>query len=207
MDGLSESSYTRSSEHEEVLLQELDQTKEEVMDMIHKLDDMRHNFKNDTEEISHKLRERSDVYTRLENKLSLLPEMYGREIEEIVALQQEKKERISYQNNDRLLQITERLRMLETKVSGIEIQKERDGEDSGDIGVIHSRDLVIKSISGLIYLLIIIFHALFFLLSIAQRIVKPFILSSSRIILSSVIFISFGIMYLCRDNLMFLHFS
>ena len=89
--------------------------KEEVKEMIHMLDDMRHNFKSETEEISHKLRERSEVYSELENKLSVLPEIYGREIEEIVALQQEKKERIHYQNNDRLVQITERLRMLDTK--------------------------------------------------------------------------------------------
>merc|ERR1711872_334472 len=129
------------------------------------LDDLRHNFKNETEEISHKLRERSEAYSDLEKKLSFLPEIYGKEIEEIVALQQEKKERIHYQNTERYNQINDRLRMLDTKVSGIEIEKERNA-DMGVIEEIKSRDLVIKSISGLIHLLILIFHALFFVLSI-----------------------------------------
>ena len=37
----------------------------------------------ETEEISHKLRKRSDVYTELEKKLNVLPEIYGREIEDV----------------------------------------------------------------------------------------------------------------------------
>merc|ERR1712060_454388 len=150
-----------------------EQTKEEVKEMIRMLDDLRHNFKNETEKISHKLRERSEVYSDLEKKLGFLPEIYGKEIEEIVALQQEKKERIHYQNTERYNQINDRLRMLDTKVSGIEIEKERNA-DMGVIEEIKSRDLAIKSISGLIHLLILIFHALFFVLSIPSDIVKSF---------------------------------
>merc|ERR1712110_356928 len=101
-----------SSDQSQLLMQELEQTKEEVKDMIHMLDDMRHTFKKRTEDVSVKLRERSWMYTELEDKLKMLPERYGTEIDEIVSLQQEKKERIQYQNNDRLVQITERLRML-----------------------------------------------------------------------------------------------
>ena len=92
MDQLQESGYM-SSDQKELVMQELEQTKEEVKEMIHMLDDMRHNFKNETEGISHKIRERSEVYLELEKKLNILPEIYGREIEEIVSLQQEKKER------------------------------------------------------------------------------------------------------------------
>ena len=189
-----------SSDQKELLTQELEQTKEEVKEMIHMLDDMRHNFKSETEEISHKLRERSEVYSELEKKLGVLPEIYGREIEEIVALQQEKKERIHYQNNDRLVQITERLRMLDTKVSGIEIEKERNA-DMGDIEEIKSRDLVIKSISGLIHLLILIFHALFFILSIPSDIIKPFTRTAPRFITSSIIILLISILYLFYDEL------
>jgi len=199
MDQLQESGYM-SSDQKELVMQELEQTKEEVKEMIHMLDDMRHNFKNETEGISHKIRERSEVYLELEKKLNILPEIYGREIEEIVSLQQEKKERIYYQNNDRLIQITERLRMLDTKVSGIEIQKERN-DDTGDDDMIKSRDLVIKSISGLIHLLILIFHALFFLLSIPSEIVKPFTRSASRIIKSSIFILLISLVYLFFDEL------
>lgn len=187
----------------EVVMHELEITKDGVKEMIHTLDDMRHNFKIETEQISQKLRERSEVYTNLEKKLSILPEIYGREIEDIVALQQQNKERIYYQNNDRLIQITERLRMLDTKVSGIEIQKERD-DDNGDVDMIKSRDLVIKSVSGLIHLLILIFHAFFFLLSIPSEMLKPLTRSTTRMITSSVIFVLISVIYIFLDELVLL---
>ena len=195
-----------SQEQTELALQELEQTKEEVKDMYHTLDDMRHNFKNKTEEVSQRLRERSEVYTKLEEKLNFLPEIYGREIEEIISLKQVKNERIYYQNNDRLEQIAERLRMLDTKVSGIQIHKERD-VDSGDLDMISLRDLGIRIFSGLIYLLIYIFHAIFFLLSIVQDIIKPFTSSISRIITSSVIFVLIGIIYFYRNQLVMIYLS
>ena len=193
-----------SSDQKDLFTQELEQTKEEVKEMIHMLDDLRHNFKNETEEISHKLRERSEVYSDLEKKLSFLPEIYGKEIEEIVALQQEKKERIHYQNTERYNQINDRLRMLDTKVSGIEIEKERNA-DMGVIEEIKSRDLVIKSISGLIHLLILIFHALFFVLSIPSDIIKPFTRSAPRFITTSIIVITFSVFYVYYDELVILY--
>ena len=193
-----------SSDQKDLFAQELEQTKEEVKEMIHMLDDLRHNFKNETEEISHKLRERSEVYSDLEKKLSILPEIYGKEIEEIVALQQEKKERIHYQNTERYNHINDRLRMLDTKVSGIEIEKERNA-DMGVIEEIKSRDLVIKSISGLIHLLILIFHALFFVLSIPSDIIKPFTRSAPRFITTSVIVITFSVLYVYYDELVILY--
>ena len=177
---------------------------EEVKEMIHMLDDLRHNFKNETEEISHKLRERSEVYSDLEKKLSFLPEIYGKEIEEIVALQQEKKERIHYQNTERYNQINDRLRMLDTKVSGIEIEKERNA-DMGVIEEIKSRDLVIKSISGLIHLLILIFHALFFVLSIPSDIIKSFTRSAPRFIITTLLVITLSMLYVYYDELVILY--
>ena len=193
-----------SSDQSQLLMQELEQTKEEVKDMIHLLDDMRHTFKKQTEDISVKLRERSWMYTELEDKLKILPERYGTEIDEIVSLQQEKKERIQYQNNDRLVQITERLRMLDTKVSGIEIQKERD-DDMGDLETIHPRDFAIKIISGIINFLVLIFHALFFLLSIPSEIIKPLTRSASRIVSSSLILVLFSASYVFFDELVMLY--
>ena len=193
-----------SSDQKDLFTQELEQTKEEVKEMIHMLDDLRHNFKNETEEISHKLRERSEVYSELEKKLSFLPEIYGKEIEEIVALQQEKKERIHYQNTERYNQINDRLRMLDTKVSGIEIEKERNA-DMGVIEEIKSRDLAIKSISGLIHLLILIFHALFFVLSIPSDIVKSFTRSAPRFITTTLAVITFIVLYIYYDELVILY--
>ena len=193
-----------SSDQKDLFTQELEQTKEEVKEMIHMLDDLRHNFKNETEEISHKLRERSEVYSELEKKLSFLPEIYGKEIEEIVALQQEKKERIHYQNTERYNQINDRLRMLDTKVSGIEIEKERNA-DMGVIEEIKSRDLAIKSISGLIHLLILIFHALFFVLSIPSDIVKSFTRSAPRFITTTLAVIIFIVLYIYYDELVILY--
>ena len=193
-----------SSDQKDLFTQELEQTKEEVKEMIHMLDDLRHNFKNETEEISHKLRERSEVYSDLEKKLSFLPEIYGKEIEEIVALQQEKKERIHYQNTERYNQINDRLRMLDTKVSGIEIEKERNA-DMGVIEEIKSRDLVIKSISGLIHLLILIFHALFFVLSIPSDIIKSFTRSAPRFIITTLLVITLSMLYVYYDELVILY--
>jgi len=193
-----------SSDQKDLFTQELEQTKEEVKEMIHMLDDLRHNFKNETEEISHKLRERSEVYSDLEKKLSFLPEIYGKEIEEIVALQQEKKERIHYQNTERYNQINDRLRMLDTKVSGIEIEKERNA-DMGVIEEIKSRDLVIKSISGLIHLLILIFHALFFVLSIPSDIIKSFTRSAPRFIITTLLVITLSVLYVYYDELVILY--
>ena len=193
-----------SSDQKDLFTQELEQTKEEVKEMIHMLDDLRHNFKNETEEISHKLRERSEVYSELEKKLSFLPEIYGKEIEEIVALQQEKKERIHYQNTERYNQINDRLRMLDTKVSGIEIEKERNA-DMGVIEEIKSRDLVIKSISGLIHLLILIFHALFFVLSIPSDIIKSFTRSAPRFIITTLLIITLSVLYVYYDELVILY--
>ena len=193
-----------SSDQKDLFTQELEQTKEEVKEMIHMLDDLRHNFKNETEKISHKLRERSEVYSDLEKKLGFLPEIYGKEIEEIVALQQEKKERIHYQNTERYNQINDRLRMLDTKVSGIEIEKERNA-DMGVIEEIKSRDLVIKSISGLIHLLILIFHALFFVLSIPSDIVKSFTRSAPRFITTTLAVITFIVLYIYYDELVILY--
>ena len=193
-----------SSDQKDLFTQELEQTKEEVKEMIHMLDDLRHNFKNETEEISHKLRERSEVYSDLEKKLSFLPEIYGKEIEEIVALQQEKKERIHYQNTERYNQINDRLRMLDTKVSGIEIEKERNA-DMGVIEEIKSRDLVIKSISGLIHLLILIFHALFFVLSIPSDIIKSFTRSAPRFIITTLLIITLSVLYVYYDELVILY--
>ena len=193
-----------SSDQKELFTQELEQTKEEVKEMIHMLDDLRHNFKNETEEISHKLRERSEVYSDLEKKLSILPEIYGKEIEEIVALQQEKKERIHYQNTERYNQINDRLRMLDTKVSGIEIEKERNA-DMGVIEEIKSRDLVIKSISGLIHLLILIFHALFFVLSIPSDIIKPFTRTAPRFLTTSFVTGIISILYFYYDDIVTLY--
>ena len=199
MESLSEDTFF-SSEQKDIFTQELEQTKEEVKEMIHMLDDMRHNFKSETEEISLKLRERSEVYSELEKKLSILPEIYGKEIEEIVVLQQERRERIHYQNNERLVQLTEKLRMLDTKISGIEIEKERNAE-FGQIEEIKSRDIVIKSISGLIHLLILIFHALFFVLSVPSDIIKPFVRSKPRFITSSLLALIMSIIYLYYDKL------
>lgn len=193
-----------SSDQKDLFTQELEQTKEEVKEMIHMLDDLRHNFKNETEKISHKLRERSEVYSDLEKKLGFLPEIYGKEIEEIVALQQEKKERIHYQNTERYNQINDRLRMLDTKVSGIEIEKERNA-DMGVIEEIKSRDLAIKSISGLIHLLILIFHALFFVLSIPSDIVKSFTRSAPRFITTTLAVITFIVLYIYYDELVILY--
>jgi len=193
-----------SSDQKDLFTQELEQTKEEVKEMIHMLDDLRHNFKNETEEISHKLRERSEVYSDLEKKLSFLPEIYGKEIEEIVALQQEKKERIHYQNTERYNQINDRLRMLDTKVSGIEIEKERNA-DMGVIEEIKSRDLVIKSISGLIHLLILIFHALFFVLSIPSDIIKSFTRSAPRFIITTLLVTTLSMLYVYYDELVILY--
>jgi len=193
-----------SSDQKDLFTQELEQTKEEVKEMIHMLDDLRHNFKNETEEISHKLRERSEVYSDLEKKLSILPEIYGKEIEEIVALQQEKKERIHYQNTERYNQINDRLRMLDTKVSGIEIEKERNA-DMGVIEEIKSRDLVIKSISGLIHLLILIFHALFFVLSIPSDIIKSFTRSAPRFIITTLLVTTLSMLYVYYDELVILY--
>ena len=195
-----------SPEQTELALQELEQTKEEVKEMIHKLDDMRHNFENITEKVSNGLRKRPEVYTNLEEKLNFLHQIYSREIEEIIALKQVTNERIYYQNNDRLEQIAERLRMLDTKVSGIQIHKERDVQ-SGDLHMINSRDLAIRSYSGLIYLLIHIFHALFFLLGIAKDIIKPLTRSVSRIIISSVIFALISIIYLYQGQLIMIYLS
>ena len=69
MESLSEDTFF-SSEQKDIFTQELEQTKEEVKEMIHMLDDMRHNFKSETEEISLKLRERAEVCSELEKKLS-----------------------------------------------------------------------------------------------------------------------------------------
>ena len=189
--------------------QEMAQRKEEYKEIRQKIGELRQSVKNETDEVSYRIKERSQIYGKLEEQHNFLVyrNIYDQEVVEIRALMLDTRESLYVQTNNRLLQITERILMLETKISGLENKNAEIEKAIVQFDIVNTRALAIRAISALIMILITIFHAAFFLSVTVKDIISPFVRSPSRIVISGCICVVIGVTYCCRDQVLGLYLT
>jgi hypothetical protein len=134
---------------------------------------------------------------KLEDQINDLTELHQSQIEHIKNLVNDNEEQAHYQSEERVRDINDKLKMLETKVTTMEIQQVQqqylhiEGLDSTD-----ARALLMKVITALITVV----HVLFFILGTVINIVKPFVRTTSRILVTSIIVVCAGFVYYQQEN-------
>ena len=179
------------------VMEELTQHKEEVEDLRENMDKLRQQFSKDVEDLVYQLREEGDRCQKLEDQINDLTELHQNQIEHIKALVADNEEIAHYQSEERVRDINEKLKMLETKVSNMEVQQVQqqylhiDGLDSTD-----ARALLMKIITALITVV----HVLFFVINIGINVVKPFVRTSSRILATSIVAVCVAVVYYQQET-------
>ena len=180
------------------VMQELTQHKEEVEDLREGMDKLRQLFNKDVEKLVEQLQDEGDRCAKLEDQINDLTELHQSQIEHIKALVNDNEEIAHYQSEERVRDINEKLKMLETKVSNMEVQQQTqqqylhiEGLDSTD-----ARALLMKVITALITVV----HVLFFVVGTIINIVKPFMRTTSRILATSILVVFLAIIYYQQDN-------
>merc|ERR1711994_109763 len=131
------------------------------------------------------------------DQINDLTELHQSQIEHIKNLVNDNEEQAHYQSEERVRDINDKLKMLETKVTNVEIQQVQqqylhiEGLDSTD-----ARALLMKVITALITVV----HVLFFILGTVINIVKPFVRTTTRILVTSIVVVIAVAIYYQQDN-------
>ena len=179
------------------VIQELTQHKEEVQDLREGMNKLRQQFHKEVEDLVYRLQEEGDRCAKLEDQINDLTELHQSQIEHIKNLVNDNEEQAHYQSEERVRDINDKLKMLETKVTNMEIQQVQqqylhiEGLDSTD-----ARALLMKVITALITVV----HVLFFILGTVINIVKPFVRTTSRILATSIFVLCAAIIYYQQEN-------
>lgn len=179
------------------VMQELTQHKEEVEDLRENMDKLRQQFSKDVETLEYRLQEEGDRCAKLEEQINDLTELHQNQIEHIKVLVNDNEEIAHYQSEERVRDINEKLKLLETKVSNMEIQQVQqqsfhiEGLDSTD-----ARALLMKIITALITVV----HVLFFVLGTVINIVKPFVRTTSRILATAILVVCVAVVYYQQET-------
>ena len=138
------------------------------------------------ETLTYKLFEERESYARLEEQINDLTELHQHEIENIKSGITDMEEKVQYQSEERLLDIKEHLQSLETKVTSMEHQQVQqqylniEGLDSSD-----ARAIMMKLLNALITFV----HVILFLIGTFMNLAKPFLRTTSRLLITTVIVI------------------
>jgi len=168
------------------IIQELTLHKEEVDRLREEMEDLRQQCKQDVEALTFKLYEERESYARLEEQINDLTELHQHEIENIKSGITDMEEKVQYQSEERLLDIKEHLQSLETKVTSMEHQQVQqqylniEGLDSTD-----ARAIMMKLLNALITFV----HVILFLIGTFMNLTKPFLRTTSRLLITTVIVI------------------
>ena len=179
------------------VIQELTQHKEEVQDLREGMSKLRQQFHKEVEDLVYRLQEEGDRCAKLEDQINDLTELHQSQIEHIKNLVNDNEEQAHYQSEERVRDINDKLKMLETKVLNMETQQVQqqylhiEGLDSTD-----ARALLMKVITALITVV----HVLFFILGTVINIVKPFVRTTSRILVTSIVVVIAVAIYYQQDN-------
>ena len=192
-DGANDTSTTEWND----VIQELTQHKEEVQDLREGMSKLRQQFHKEVEDLVYRLQEEGDRCAKLEDQINDLTELHQSQIEHIKNLVNDNEEQAHYQSEERVRDINDKLKMLETKVLNMETQQVQqqylhiEGLDSTD-----ARALLMKVITALITVV----HVLFFILGTVINIVKPFVRTTSRILVTSIVVVIAVAIYYQQDN-------
>jgi len=168
------------------IIQELTLHKEEVDRLREEMEDLRQQCKADVETLTYKLYEERESYARLEEQINDLTELHQHEIENIKSGITDMEEKVQYQSEERLLDIKEHLQGLETKVTSMEHQQVQqqylniEGLDGSD-----ARAIMMKLINAIITFV----HVILFLIGTFMNLAKPFLRTTSRLLITTVIVI------------------
>ena len=168
------------------IIQELTLHKEEVDRLREEMEDLRQQCKQDVDSLTYKLYEERESYARLEEQINDLTELHQHEIENIKSGITDMEEKVQYQSEERLLDIKEHLQSLETKVTSMEHQQVQqqylniEGLDSSD-----ARAIMMKLLNALITFV----HVILFLIGTFMNLAKPFLRTTSRLLITTVIVI------------------
>ena len=179
------------------VIQELTQHKEEVQDLREGMSKLRQQFHKEVEDLVYRLQEEGERCAKLEDQINDLTELHQSQIENIKNLVNDNEEQAHYQSEERVRDINDKLKMLETKVLNMETQQVQqqylhiEGLDSTD-----ARALLMKVITALITVV----HVLFFILGTVINIVKPFVRTTSRILVTSIVVVISVAIYYQQDN-------
>ena len=179
------------------VIQELTQHKEEVQDLREGMSKLRQQFHKEVEDLVYRVSEEGDRCAKLEDQINDLTELHQSQIEHIKNLVNDNEEQAHYQSEERVRDINDKLKMLETKVLNMETQQVQqqylhiEGLDSTD-----ARALLMKVITALITVV----HVLFFILGTVINIVKPFVRTTSRILVTSIVVVIAVAIYYQQDN-------
>lgn len=179
------------------VIQELTQHKEEVQDLREGMSKLRQQFHKEVEDLVYRLQEEGDRCAKLEDQINDLTELHQSQIEHIKNLVNDNEEQAHYQSEERVRDINDKLKMLETKVTNMEIQQVQqqylhiEGLDSTD-----ARALLMKVITALITVV----HVLFFILGTVINIVKPFVRTTTRILATSILVMCAAFIYYQQEN-------
>ena len=160
--------------------------KEEVDRLREEMEDLRQQCKADVETLTYKLYEERESYARLEEQINDLTELHQHEIENIKSGITDMEEKVQYQSEERLLDIKEHLQGLETKVTSMEHQQVQqqylniEGLDGSD-----ARAIMMKLINAIITFV----HVILFLIGTFMNLAKPFLRTTSRLLITTVIVI------------------
>ena len=194
---LEESTNDTSATEWNAVIQELTQHKEEVQDLREGMNKLRQQFHKEVEDLVFRLQEEGDRCVKLEDQINDLTELHQSQIEHIKNLVNDNEEQAHYQSEERVRDINDKLKMLETKVTNMEIQQVQqqylhiEGLDSTD-----ARALLMKVITALITVV----HVLFFILGTVINIVKPFVRTTTRILVTSIIVVCAAFVYYQQEN-------
>lgn len=168
------------------IVQELTLHKEEVALLREEMEELRQQAKQDVEALTYKLFEERESYARLEEQINDLTELHQHEIENIKSGISDMEEKVQYQSEERLLDIKEHLQSLETKVTSMEHQQVQqqylniEGLDSSD-----ARAIMMKLLNALITFV----HVILFLIGTFMNLAKPFLRTTSRLLMTTIIVI------------------
>ena len=181
------------------IMQELTLHKEEVDRMREEMEEFRQQCKQDMEALTYKLLDERESYARLEEQINDLTELHQHEIENIKSGVSDMEEKVQYQSEERLLDIKEHLQSLETKVTSMEHQQVQqqylniEGLDSSD-----ARAIMMKLLNALITFV----HVILFLIGTFMNLAKPFLRTTSRLLMTTIIVIVSVCAYHKQDALL-----
>ena len=84
---------------------------------------LRQQFHKEVEDLVYRLQEEGDRCAKLEDQINDLTELHQSQIEHIKNLVNDNEEQAHYQSEERVRDINDKLKMLETKVTNMEIQQ------------------------------------------------------------------------------------
>ena len=182
-----------------MIMQELTLHKEEVEGLREGMDELRQQFKQEIDALSYQLREETERSSRLGEELNELMELHQNEIAFIKNEVNDQAEIALYQSEERLRDIKESLKMLDTKMTNMEIQQVQqqylhiEGLNSTD-----ARALLMKLLTAAITVV----HIIFFVAGMLVNLVTPFVRTTPRIFFTSLMVAMLGTYYYQKEYIL-----